>query len=333
MHGRTTLDSVQVTGHDVILSGDATSNVIVALAADDNYVRPLAVAARSVIANLDSSRSLTCCILDMGIKPAHRRALTETLSHPSVEVIWETSLREHVLHLPETWATITRATYARLYLPQILPHAERVLYLDSDVMARRCAGDLFMSDMNGHAALAVPDTQAPFVSSPNGVPWWHDRGRGAGELNFNAGVFLIDLAQWRETDVTREALAYLTDGRHHFVQDQEALNSVLPGRIAEVDPRWNQQAELFQARWEVIAPYSSEVVEQVKRDPWIVHFSNYPKPWIPWYDPHPFADEWYAYLDETPFAGWRPPVRAHVTTLARRGTRRVAQHLGLVKHA
>ncbi len=306
------------------------SNITIALAADDNYTHAVAVAVRSVMANLDSSRTLTCCVLDMGICTAHRRALMETLSHPRVEVIWDGSLKDQVQHLPETWPTITRAAYARLFLPQILPsNLERVLYLDSDVMARRCVGALFSSDMDGRAALAVPDTQSPFVSSLEGVPRWFEGSRSAAEPNFNAGVLLIDLAQWRETDVTGEAIAYLTDGRHHFVIDQEALNSVLPGRIGAVDPRWNQQAELFQTRYEVILPYTREVLEEVKRDPWIVHFSNYPKPWTPGYE-HPFADEWFMYLDQTPFAGWRPPARARLAAHVRSGTRQVAKRVGFM---
>lgn len=313
------------------MTGASESPVIVALAADENYVRPLAVAVRSVIANLDAGRTLTCCILDMGIEPANRQALMATLSHPRVEVIWNASLRNRVQHLPETWPTITRAAYARLFLPQILPpDIGRVLYLDSDVMVRWCVGDLFSSDMDGYAALAVPDTQAPFVSSPLGVPRWFEGGRAANEFNFNTGVLLIDLAQWRETNVTTEALAYLTDGRHHFIIDQEALNSTLPGRIGTTDPRWNQQAELFQPQYEVIAPYAREVLEELKRDPWIVHFSNYPKPWIHGYE-HPFGAEWFMYLDQTPFRGWRPPFRARMKENARREIRRVARRIGLLR--
>jgi lipopolysaccharide biosynthesis glycosyltransferase len=308
------------------------STVTVALAADDNYARPLAAALRSVVANLEPSRTLTCCILDMGITPENKQALMTILANPNVGVLWNTSLHDRVQHLPNTWPAITRATYARLFLPDVLPtDVHRVLYLDSDVMARRCVGELFATDMEGYAALAVPDTQSPFVSSPAGVPFWFERGRSAADLNFNAGVMLIDLGQWRETDVAADALAYLTDGRHHFAQDQEALNSTLSGRIGPIDPRWNQQAELFQKEYEAIVPYGPELIREVKRDPWIIHFSNNPKPWSYGHS-HPFLDEWFGYLDQTPYAGWRPvppPRRARVVTAARKRVGRVARRFGL----
>jgi lipopolysaccharide biosynthesis glycosyltransferase len=70
-----------------------------------------------------------------------------------------------VAHLPNTWAQITRATYARLYISEVLPSSTRALYLDCDLIARRSVGELFDLDMNGKAALAVPDMQSPFVSS------------------------------------------------------------------------------------------------------------------------------------------------------------------------
>jgi len=308
------------------------STVTVALAADDNYARPLAAALRSIVANLDASRMLTCCILDMGITAENRQALMTILAGPKVDVLWNESLNDRVQRLPNTWPAITRATYARLFLPEVLPEdVPRVLYLDSDVIARRCVGELFASDMDAYAALAVPDTQSPFVSSPAGVPFWFDRGRAAGEPNFNAGVMLIDLEQWRETDVAAAALAYLTDGRHHFAQDQEALNSVLSGRIGSIDPRWNQQAELFQKEYEAIVPYDRELIREVQRDPWIIHFSNSPKPWT-YGQTHPFLDEWFSYLDQTPYGGWRPappPRRARIFTTARRTAGRVARRLGL----
>jgi lipopolysaccharide biosynthesis glycosyltransferase len=101
------------------------------------------------------------------------------------------------------------------------------------------------------------------------------------------------------------ALAYLTDGRHYFGQDQEALNVVLAGRIGELDPRWNQQSELFLKEYEVILPFTRELIKDLSENPWITHYSNKRKPWHFGHE-HPLLQEWFAYLDQTAFAGWRP---------------------------
>ena len=182
-------------------------------------------------------------------------------------MIWVDSLVERVANFPNTWPIITRATYARIYIPEVLPDVERALYLDCDVLARRNVGELFHAEMNGYWALASPDVQAPFV--PFGVPNWHAAGRSAGDLNFNAGVLLMDLDAWRREGLTESLLRYLTDGRHLRAQDQEAINAVLGCRIGEMDPRWNQQAEIFwegiQYHYEAFLPYTCECLAEIRR--------------------------------------------------------------------
>jgi len=308
------------------------SEIAIVLAADDSFARPLAVTIRSVVANLSPSHTLRLWILDMGIAARNRKLLDPMLSNPRVQVTWDDSLADRVHHLPNTWKAISRATYARLFLAEILPEdVGRVLYLDTDLVVRRCVGDLFDSDLNGSVALAVPDGRVPFVSAAWGVPWWYENGRAADDLNFNAGIMLIDLTEWRRLDVSAAALAYLTDGRHYVGQDQEALNATLAGRISPLDPRWNQQTHTFTKDFEAILPYTRDVVSLIKTEPWIVHFSTPEKPWIHGND-HPFAHEWFQYLDETPFAGWRPgptPRRVRAVAGVRRAARPLARRLGL----
>src|SRR5690242_14963241 len=212
--------------------------VTVVLAADNGYARPLTVAARSVVDTLAPGRNLQLCVLDMGIEPSDRTLMEASFEHPGVEVVWVDKLQDRVAQFPNTWPIITRATYARIYIPEVLPHSERALYLDCDVMARHDVGELFDCDMGGAWAMGSPDVQAPFV--PFGVPNWYASGRTAADLNFNAGVLLMDLDAWRRHGLTEELLRYLTDGRHLRAQDQEAINAVLAGRIGEMDPRWNQ---------------------------------------------------------------------------------------------
>ena len=306
--------------------------ITVVLAADKKYARALTVAATSVILTLEPHESLQLCVLDMGIDPVTRGAMREALQRPNVEVRWIDSIQGSVEHLPNTFGFITSAGYARLWIPEVLPDVKRALYLDCDTLARRSVGELFRSDMDGKAALGSPDVQSPFVSSTYAVPYWHEYGRPADELNYNSGVMLIDVDQWRELGVRNAALAYLTDGRHVFAQDQEAINAVLPGRIGQMDPRWNQQSELWLKQYEVIQPFDKEMIELTKKDPSIIHYCNSVKPWHYGND-HPFIAEWYAVLDETPFAGWRPSHGRHVakqTYLAGlRTAGRTARQLGL----
>ena len=199
-----------------------TGKITVVLAGDNKYALPLTVAARSVAATLEPCQHLDLCVLDMGIDAENRAKMEASFKLPGVDVIWVDSLVDRVANFPNTWPIITRATYARIYIPEVLPDVERALYIDCDVLARRNVGELFHAEMNGYWALASPDVQAPFV--PFGVPNWYAVGRSAGDLNFNAGVLLMDLDAWRREGLTESLLRYLTDGRHLRAQDQEAIN-------------------------------------------------------------------------------------------------------------
>lgn len=290
--------------------------VRVVLGADDNYARPLAVTGRSVIANLEPDRRLTIYVLDSGISAQLRDLVRSSFDDPRVEVVWSEDMSKVVAGLP-TYGFFTTAAYLRLLIPTLLPATvDRVIYLDCDVVVRRSLAALYDMPIDGRAALAVPDMGAPFVSCPWGLASWFDNGRRADEYNFNTGVMLMDLDRWRDDRIGDMALDYLRSDRYKYNVDQEALNAVIGDRIGSIDPHWNQQGELYQRECELALPYPREVVQSLKEDPWIVHFSSVDKPWNHGTQ-HPWAGDWYTYLDQSAFAGWRPPEPSRIAKLAR----------------
>jgi lipopolysaccharide biosynthesis glycosyltransferase len=295
----------------------ADSRIAAVLAADDRFSRPMAATVRSIVAQLSPGRGLDLYLCDMGITPQNREKIAAAAAHPEARLHWVETLTEKVEHLPEAVPGVTRAAYARLFIPFVLPSGiDRALYLDSDLIVRRCVGEFFDLPMGDLAALGVADAGSPYVSSLYGVPYWSRYGRRADDVNFNSGVLLLNLTAWREEDITGAAVAYLTDGRHQFLVDQEAINAVLPGRIGQVDPRWNVQTEHFQPPHQATLPLDEEQLAELVKDPWIVHYTTAVKAWS--YEcTHPFRDEWFASLDQTPYRGWRPSRSAYLAGQAR----------------
>jgi lipopolysaccharide biosynthesis glycosyltransferase len=303
------------------------ARVAVVLAADDRFSRPLAVTVRSIVSQLSDGRALDMYLCDMGITPENRAMIDSAAGHDQVRVEWISSLSKEVEYLPTAVTHISRAAYARLFIPSVLPpETEKVLYLDSDLIVRRCVASLFDSPVGDFAAMGVPDAGSPFVSSLYGVPYWARYGRRADDVNFNSGVLLMNLPVWREEDVRGAAIKYLTDGRHRFLVDQESINAVLPGRIGHLDPRWNQQTEHFLERFQATLPYGEEELRVLLEDPWIVHFTTSVKPWH-YESDHPFRAEWFSHLDQTPYRGWRPKRSQYVAGRAAKLLRRVRQQL------
>lgn len=301
-------------------------SISVVLAADDTFAMPLAVAALSVILSFGARSNLVLYVLDMGIRVRNRKRVERTLRRPGVELRWVDSFASKAAALSNTWPNVTRATYARLFIPDVLPSStKRALYIDCDVIARRSIADFFEADMCGALAMGVPDVRTPFVSSPGALPWWFRNGRAIDDLNFNTGVLLMDLDGWRKEKVGRQALDYLTGGRDAG-RPQEALNAVIGPRIRALDPRWNVQSELADRGYESALPYTDEQLATLHQDPWLVHFSNARKPWHHGCT-NPWCQEWYGYARQTAFHRWKPSRRKDFVSRARRLVRRGVDEL------
>ena len=296
--------------------------VRVVLASDDGYAMALSVTGRSIIANLDPDRDLELYVLDMGIGEENRAKVLRSLDAPRVRVRLIEVDGATVAGLP-TMEWFTTATYARLLIPDLLPaHVERAIYIDCDTVVRRSVADLFDLEMDGCLSLATHDQGAPFVSCPWGLAYWFESGRAASDVNFNAGVMLMDLEGWRREEVGRRALEYVRSDRYWRNVDQEAINATAGTRFGLFDPRWNHQGEILQEHCAVILPYERDVVEQVLSDPWIIHYTLGVKPWAHGAE-HPWTAEWFKYVDQTTFAGWRPDGPTKMQQVAR-GTKSLA---------
>jgi lipopolysaccharide biosynthesis glycosyltransferase len=161
-----------------------------------------------------------------------------------------------------------------LLLAELLPRGlERVLFLDADMLVLDDLANLWETPLEGHVLAAVSDSAVPLCSAPRGVKGWEALGIPREAPYFNGGVLMIDLAQWREREVTRRVRHYFenTHERIDFLH-QEALNAVLWDNWKQLDPRWNLLAS------RAGRPFERSGSEAWRR-PGIVHFAGRMKPW------------------------------------------------------
>jgi lipopolysaccharide biosynthesis glycosyltransferase len=201
-------------------------------------------------------------------------------------------------------------TYYRLLLPDII-NADRVIYLDCDTMARRSLTPLYEMDLHGHALAAAQDYALTYHMRDHAMPLAHngaymkveeycadvlalDLSRQA---YFNNGVLVMDLKQWRETNLGQRIFDFRRRQAGLTMADQDAANAVLQGAFAPLDARWNAfsylHAQYFRPAGEPPAPIFGgfernlraphaewrEILEKWRYDAWIVHFSHMSKPW------------------------------------------------------
>ena len=169
-----------------------------------------------------------------------------------------------------------KGSWYRVFLPQLVPDADWLLYVDVDLLVVDALSPLRDVDLDGSYLAAVTNVFEP---------WYLDRPAALG-LNgpssyFNAGVLLMNLAAMRRDGSTQALLTYARAHADELVwRDQDALNVVLGAGRISLPPRWNCMnavVELPQSR-EV---FTAAELEEARRRPAIRHFEgpSLNKPW------------------------------------------------------
>jgi lipopolysaccharide biosynthesis glycosyltransferase len=171
-------------------------------------------------------------------------------------------------------ARLTKATLLKLLLAQTLADRyDKILYLDADLTIHEALASVFSLDTKGHALAAVPSSsmRTGFNQRRRSLEAAHFRALGmkSPERFVNSGVMLIDVGQWNQDDLTARSLDFIR--RNPAIcrlPDEDSLNGLLDGRVAELSPVWNLQAPIWAHR---------EVRELVQ--PAIIHYVGPNKPW------------------------------------------------------
>jgi lipopolysaccharide biosynthesis glycosyltransferase len=168
-----------------------------------------------------------------------------------------------------------KATWYRIFLPELLGDIGRVLSLDVDLIVVDALEPLWATDLGGAHLGAVTNVLAPmYMSRPA------ELGLQPTDY-FNAGVMLLDLDRMRADDCAESIRRYAVENADDLVlRDQDALNFVLADRRRALHPRWNSMNALLHYPWAHYVFTPSEI-EEALRAPAIRHFegpdSN--KPW------------------------------------------------------
>lgn len=296
--------------------------VVAATAADENYVVPLAATVRSAIDSLGPDRYLRLFVLDGGICSESRGKLMQSWADPRVRIEWITPDVNVVKHLPVSHH-VSISCYLRLLLPELIPSdVGKLIYFDSDMLIRRDLSDLYAEPLGDHMALAVQEMAAPwmdaeiasdgyhrqkkFLSATRPVPNYRELGIRPEAPYFNSGLLVFDAKIWREHQTAKSVLECLEFHRDHVLWwDQYALNVVMADRWRPLDVRWNQTAAAFEyPNWQ-LSPLDQQAFQQIRNDPWIVHYCSPSKPWHYFCD-HPYRQDFYDTLKRTEWRHWLP---------------------------
>jgi len=185
------------------------------------------------------------------------------------------------------------AIYYRLVVPELVSF-DRFIYVDVDTVCDVDLGELDKQDIGKAPAALVPE--APLAQAVDRKVA-EQLGNSPDEPYFNAGIILVNVAEWRRQKIARQTLDYIAVHRPAF-HDQAALNYVLYRKAFPLDARFNCIANI-RKNWAVLS------------QPWgkigrLVHFLDQPKPWD-WMCEfiHPQYRLWRSVLDKTAMKHFR----------------------------
>lgn len=252
---------------------------------DVNLQRPAGPTLRSLMRNASGPVRLT--LLTRDIEEDWVRGLST--AYPDSELVWidasEVSYGELNL-LPHT----TPSTMDRLFIPQLVDLADRVVYLDVDIVVLGDVAELFAIDLEGNA-IAGREGMSPSwgcgcgmtkviepMLSPEQLHTFRTEFAYSQSLQFgcfNAGVLVMDLCRLRSDGFTTKLLQTVT---RYGVNDQFALNLYASGAFRRLPSSWNHIA-------------TQEFLDQ----PNLIHFTGPIKPWDAEYTAR--AEVWREYVE------------------------------------
>ena len=174
------------------------------------------------------------------------------------------------------------ATYYRILLPELLD-CDKYLYLDVDIFCGLDVAPLREVNLEGKLIALVPES--PLEKSidhclKSFMPLIKEG------YYYNAGVSLVNAAQWRKEEFSRQVLEFSKQNSLPY-HDQSALNILCSGRIRRLEDRYNTMTNM-RKHW-------PKLLAKRSRIDCLAHFADYPKPWDSlgkWV--HPFGELWWS---------------------------------------
>ena len=254
-------------------------------AVDDAYIPCLSVAIESLIQNSKKENKYIIKILYTDIKKENMEKIYKyNKENVSVEFVDLTSYVETIKDKLYTRDYYTKTTYFRLFLPDLYPQYNKVIYLDSDITILEDIANLYNIDIGQNLVAGVPDG---VIQSVPIFQEYVEKVVGINDYNkyFNAGNLLMNLDELRKFRFLEKFLYLLGTIKFTVAQDQDYLNRICKGRAKIIDKGWNAMP-----------------IEELKLDEnelKIIHYNLGLKPWHN--DNILYEEHFWKYAKETEF--------------------------------
>lgn len=252
-------------------------------AVDNAYIPFLGVALKSVIDNTSKENNYAIKILYTSVTEENKEKIKKyEQKNISIEFV---DLNKQLNKIKEKLYTrnyYSNTTYYRLFLPELYPQYDKVVYIDSDTICLTDIADLYNVDMGDNLIAAVPDGVIQTIKL---FQDYVERVVGVADYNnyFNAGVIVMNLKELRDYKFEEKFIYMLEKIKFEVAQDQDYLNRLCKGRVKILDYSWNRM------------PVMGKTEGKIN----LIHYNLGAKPW--YFDNVVYQEYFWEYAKKTEF--------------------------------
>lgn len=271
-------------------------SVRVAYAVDEEFAMPLAVSLRSLADHATGRDEPVVTVVTTGLRDETVALIRQSCPELAPEFVTVTDPQPPGL---DHWHPLA---HLRLRLPELVTGDGPLIYLDADTVVQDDLAALRDVPLGGRTLAALRDP----VDPPLPPARREALGLAPDSPFLNDSVLVIDPVAWRAHDVANRVADLAGTGDR--VTAEEALNLVLADDWVPLAPGWNVYHMLvgMAAVARRLGLDSPVPADYLAAQPRIVHYAGDDKPWLASSARAPFSALFYACLDRTAWAGWRP---------------------------
>lgn len=242
-------------------------------ASDENFLPQTYVSIYSVLANRKEEYFINFYILIPEESATVRYDIKWEFENYNIKYIYIS--KEYFQNVDMTIQHITKPTYYRLLIPELLKLYDKCIYLDGDTI---CCNDIY--------ELYKREIGDNYIAASMGALLYFDTSNIEKVLDipsakhyFNAGVLLMSLEQMRKDNLVEYFLK--ESSKKYPTQDQDVLNKCCYGRVSLLPLKYNVYANVFVEPTEIaLQRFEMDEIEEAVSNPMIIHYPReYSKPW------------------------------------------------------
>lgn len=246
-------------------------NINISLSSDTWYAWYLTTTIYSILYNINKKVFVNFYILSDNINWFTKEKILSSLENFNNYKINFIDIQNNDFNDFPTTERLTKASYLRILLPELLSNLDKVIYLDCDLIINYNITDLWDMPFDGFPIIAsrVPDLFYAYYCK-------YKYNIKKNNNLFNSWVLVMDLNFFRKNNISKKIISFLNET---WWWDQDAFNYIFSENYKELNYLWNY---CFISSLK-LSSFSKNDIKEIKWcTPKIIHFAWALKPLEVW---------------------------------------------------